>query len=101
MNFTNELYFKNLKVQPIIDKHVIFMLDHDMLQLLYYSSPNNTNTPHMHVFSYKSDDIFKIGLPPSLDSALLKQLLIDPSRKYEIIDCTINSSTSLTIFGNG
>ena len=79
MNFTNELYFNNFKVQQIIDKNVIFLLDDDMLRLVYYTHPDNTHTPHMHVYSYRSDDLFKIAIPPSLDSALLLQLLSDPS----------------------
>ena len=100
MNFTNELYFNNFKVQQIIDKYVIFMLDDDMLRLFYYTRPDNTHTPHMHVYSYRSDDIFKIALPPSLDSTLLQQLLNDPSRQHEIIDCTTIRTNNLTYLQN-
>ena len=100
MNFTNELYFDNFHVQKCIDKHVIFMFDDDMLRLNYYTRSNSSNPPHMHVYSYKSDDIFKIILPPTLDSALLQQLLTDPSRKREIIDCTKNSTNTLNFLNN-
>ena len=100
MNFTNELYFKDFKVQPVKDKYVIFMLDDDMLRLIYYTRSDSSYPPHMHVYSYKSDDIFKIILPPTLDSALLQQLLTDPSRKQEIIDCTKNSTNTLNFLNN-
>ena len=100
MNFTNELYFENFHVQKTIDKHVIFMLVDDMLRLIYYTSSDSTYPPHMHVYSYQSDDIFKIVLPPTLDSALLHQLLNDPSRKGEIIDCTKYSITTLHFLNN-
>ena len=100
MNFTNELYFDNFHVQKFIYKHVIFMFDDDMLRLIYYTRPNSSYPPHMHVYSYKSDDIFKIILPPTLDSALLQQLLTDPSRKQEIIDCTKDSTNTLTFLNN-
>ena len=76
------------------------MLDDDMLRLVYYTPPDNTHTPHMHVYSYRSDDLFKIAMPPSLDSALLQQLLTDPSRKQEIIDCTKDSTNTLTFLNN-
>ena len=100
MNFTNELYFNDFKVQQIIDKYVIFMLDDDMLRLVYYTRPDNTHAPHMHVYSYQSDDIFKIAMPPSLDSALLQQLLNDPLQTREIIDCTTTGIGSLRILKN-
>ena len=100
MNFTNELYFKNLPLQKTIDKNVTFMLDDDMFRLIYYTSSDSTSPPHMHVYSYQFDDIFKIILPPTLDSALLHQLLNDPSRKGEIIDCTKYSITTLYFFNN-
>ena len=67
------------------------MLDDDMLRLIYYTSSDSTSPPHMHVYSYQFDDIFKIILPPTLDSALLQQLLSDPLRKDEVIDCTKHS----------
>ena len=100
MNFTNELYFDNFHVQKFIDKHVIFMFDDDMLRLIYYTRSDSSYPPHMHVYSYKSDDIFKIILPPTLDSALLHQLLNDPSRKGEVIDCTKHSITTLSFLNN-
>ena len=100
MNFTNELYHNNFKVQQVIDKYVIFMLDDDMLRLVYYTHPDDTHAPHMHVYSYQSDDIFKIAMPPSLDSALLQQLLNDPLRTREIIDCTSTGIGSLRILKN-
>ena len=101
MNFTNEIYFDNFHVQKFIDKHVIFMFDDDMLRLIYYTRSNSSYPPHMHVYSYKSDDIFKIILPPTLDSALLQGLLLtDPSRKQEIIDCTKDSTNTLTFLKN-
>ena len=76
------------------------MLDEDMLRLIYYTSSDSTSPPHMHVYSYQSDDIFKIILPPTLDSALLQQLLNDPFRKDEIIDCTKHSITTLKFLNN-
>ena len=100
MNFTNELYFENFPIQKTIDKHVTFMLDDDMLRLIYYTSSDSTSPPHMHVYSYKSDDIFKVILPPTLDSVLLHQLLNDPSRKGEVIDCTKHSITTLSFLNN-
>ena len=100
MNFTNELYFENLPIQKTIDKHVTFMLDDDMLRLIYYSSSDSTSPPHMHLYSYQSDDIFKVILPQTLDSALLHQLLNDPSRKGEVIDCTKHSITTLSFLNN-
>ena len=100
MNFTNELYFENFPLQKTIDKHVTFMLDDDMLRLIYYTSSDSTSPPHMHVYSYQSDDIFKVILPPTLDSALLHQLLNDPSRKNEVIDCTKHSITTLNFLNN-
>ena len=100
MNFTNELYFKNFPLQKTIDKNVTFMLDDDMLRLIYYTSSDSTSPPHMHVYSYQFDDIFKVILPPTLDSALLQQLLSDPSRKSEIIDCTKNSTNTLQFLDN-
>ena len=100
MNFTNELYFNNFKVQSIIDKYVIFMLDDDMLRLIYYTSSDSTSPPHMHVYSYQFDDIFKVILPATLDSALLHQLLNDPSRKGEVVDCTKHSITTLSFLHN-
>ena len=100
MNFTNELYFENFPIQKTIDKHVTFMLDDDMLRLIYYTSSDSSYPTHMHVYSYQSDDIFKIILPPTLDSVLLHQLLSDPSRKGEIIDCTKNSTNTLIFLNN-
>ena len=100
MNFTNELYHDNFKVQQVIDKYVTFMLDDDMLRLVYYTHPDDTHAPHLHVYSYQSDDIFKIAMPPSLDSAHLLQLLSDPSRQYEIIDCTTIRTNNLTYLQN-
>ena len=100
MNFTNELYFDNFHVQKFIDRHVIFMFDDDMLRHIYYTRSNSSYPPHMHVYSYKSDDIFQIILPPTLDSALLQQLLGDPFQKSEIIDCTKNSTNTLHFLNN-
>ena len=71
-----------------------------MLRLIYYTRSNSSYPPHMHVNSYESDDIFKIILPPTLDSALLQHLLSDPSRKSEIIDCTKNSTNTLNFLNN-
>ena len=76
------------------------MLDDDMLRLVYYTHPDDTHAPHLHVYSYQSDDIFKIAMPPSLDSSLLLLLLSDPSRQYEIIDCTTIHTKNLTYLQN-
>ena len=100
MNFTNELYFNNLPIQKTIDKRITFMLDDDMLRLLYYTSSDSTSPPHMHVYSYKFDDIYKVILPATLDSALLQQLINDPSRKEEILDCTKHSLSTLHFLNN-
>ena len=100
MNFTNALYFDNLPIQKTIDKRITFMLDDDMLRLLYYTSSDSTSPPHMHVYSYKYDDIYKVILPATLDSALLQQLINDPSRKNEVLDCTNDSLTTLHFLNN-
>ena len=100
MNFTNALYFDNLPIQKTIDKRITFMLDDDMLRLLYYTSSDSTSPPHMHVYSYKYDDIYKVILPATLDSALLQQLINDPSRKEEILDCTKHSLSTLHFLNN-
>ena len=100
MNFTNELYFDNLPLQKTLDKRITFMLDDDMLRLLYYTCSDSTSPSHMHVYSYKYDDIYKVILPATLDSALLQQLINDPSRKNEVLDCTNDSLTTLHFLNN-
>ena len=100
MNFTNELYFDNFPLQKIIDKRITFMLDDDMLRLLYYTSSDSTSPPHMHVYSYKYDDIYKVILPATLDSALLQQLINHPTRNNEILDCTNDSLSTLHFLNN-
>ena len=100
MNFTNELYFDNLPLQKTLDKRITFMLDDDMLRLLYYTCSDSTSPPHMHVYSYKYDDIYKVILPATLDSALLQQLINDPSRNNEILDCTNDSLSTLHFLNN-
>ena len=65
--------------------------------VLFTTLPDDTHAPHLHVYSYQSDDIFKIAMPQSLDSALLQQLLNDPLRTREIIDCATTGIGSLRI----